>query len=103
MPDSDALRSRRKRRHQAGDHSLCGRCDTVRTAAPVPAPAGVPEGQVDAQAALERQARRLEAAREASPGDAALEKELRTTLLVLRGGEAADDDLARFDAEFSNA
>lgn len=60
-------------------------------------PHNIREGHIDAQASLEAQARRLEAACEAHPGDAALEKELRQTLLVLRGpGEAADSDLADF-------
>jgi hypothetical protein len=103
VADSDALRSRRKRLHAAGDHSLCRRCGALRGIPVARVPAGGPEGQVDAVAALERQARRLEAACEADPGSAALERELRATLLVLRGGEAADDDLARFDAEFSSA
>ena len=62
------------------------------------------EGHFDAQASLERQARRLEAACEADRGNAALEKELRATLLALRGpGEAADSDLEKFLAEFSEA
>jgi hypothetical protein len=59
---------------------------------------------VDAQAALQRQARRLEAACEESPGNAALEKTLTAALLVLRGpGQTADSDLAQFLAEFSGA
>ena len=62
------------------------------------------EGRFDAQASLEAQARRLEAACEADQGNAALEKELRATLLALRGpGEAADSELADFLAEFSGA
>jgi hypothetical protein len=83
----------------------------VRAVLPVPVlaetaegQAGTPEGQVDAEASLQRQARRLEAACERAPGNAALEKELRATLLVLRGpaGEA-DSDVAAFLAEFSEA
>ena len=69
---------------------------------PVASEAGM--GTLDAQAALERQARRLESACEQDPGNALLEKELRATLLALRGaGEAADSDLAGFLAEFSQA
>src|SRR5690242_11697845 len=104
MADSDALRSRRKRAHAAGDHRLCRRCSAVRGPVAVPAPARVPHGPVDAQATLEKQARRLEAACEANPGSALLEKELRATLLALRGpGGAGDDDRAKFWAEFRGA
>jgi hypothetical protein len=60
-------------------------------------------GPVDAQAALEAQARRLQASCEANPGSAALERELRATLLALRGSGEADDELAKFDAEFARA
>lgn len=56
------------------------------------APGDAGEGPVDALASLQRQARRLEAACEAAPGNAALEKELRATLLALRGPGQADDD-----------
>ena len=47
---------------------------------------------MDVRASLEAQARRLEEACEAGPGNAALEKELRATLLALRGPGQADDD-----------
>lgn len=115
MADSDSLRTRRHRRHKRGDHSLCVRCDAVRAVIPVasaPMPAQTalsrhpeaPEGPVDAQAALERQAHRLEAACEQDQGNATLERELRATLLALRGpGQAADSDLAAFLDEFSRA
>jgi hypothetical protein len=103
MADNDALRSRRKRLHAAGDHHLCRRCDALGPSSPAPVPGDAGTGPVDAQASLERQARRLELACEAEPGNAALEKELRATLLALRGGEAPDDDLAKFDAEFASA
>src|SRR5690242_17523231 len=85
MADSDALRSRRKRLHAAGDHSLCRRCDALRGLIAPLAAQNVPEGHVDAQASLEAQARRLEQACEADPGNAPLEKELKATLLALRG------------------
>lgn len=109
--DSDALRSRRKRLHRAADHSLCvaGRCrEAVRVVIPAPALPGMPEdretGRVDAQGALERQAARLEAACEQDPGNPALERELRATLLALRGpAGTADGDLEKFLAEFSGA
>ena len=71
-------------------------------AAPVPGDTG--DGPVDVDAALERQARRLEAACEAAGGSAVLERELRATLLALRGpGESVDRELAEFDAAFSAA
>ena len=45
-----------------------------------------------------------EAACEAAKGNAVLERELRATLLALRGpGKTADDELAEFDAAFSAA
>jgi hypothetical protein len=66
-------------------------------------PRETPDGPVDVQASLEAQARRLEAACEAAPGSALLEKELRATLLALRGPREGDDELAKFDAEFASA
>jgi hypothetical protein len=63
-----------------------------------------PEGHVDTQAALEGLTRRLEAAHEADPANANLARELRATILALRGPEqAADSDLAAFMAEFNAA
>jgi len=47
---------------------------------------------VDARASLEALARRLEAASEADPGDAAAARELRATLLVLPARGAAEVD-----------
>jgi hypothetical protein len=48
--------------------------------------------------------RRLEAACEAAKGNAVLERELRATLLALRGpGESVDRELAEFEAAFSAA
>jgi hypothetical protein len=104
VADSDALRSRRKRLHAANDHSLCRRCSALRAAVAVPAASGTGESPVDAQASLERQARRLEQACEADPGNAPLEKELRACLLVLRGpAETVDRELADFLADFRSA
>lgn len=53
---------------------------------------------MDTLEALERQARRLEAACTDSPGDAGLEKELRATLLALGAapGKAGDGELGAF-------
>lgn len=104
VPDSDALRSRRKRLHAANDHSLCRHRSPLRAAVTGPAAGETGEDPLDAQAALERQARRLEQACEADPGSAALEKELRATLLALRGpAETVDRELADFLADFRNA
>ncbi len=58
--DSGAVRQQRYKRHKAGDHSLCRRCD--------------------ARAA------------EADPGNAAVARELRATLLALPDGAADGDD-----------
>jgi hypothetical protein len=88
MADSDAVRSRRKRLHAAGDHSICGRCGGRRAVVAVPAAGGAP---VDPDAALEALARRLEAAHEADPGDAQVARVLKDTLLALRAGEAKPD------------
>jgi len=106
MADSGATRTRRWKLHKAGDHSECKGCDALSGAAAVPVapvPGDALASPVDAQAALEKQARRLEAACEANPGNALLEKELRATLLALRGPREADDELAKFDAEFASA
>jgi hypothetical protein len=88
MADSDALRSRRKRLHSAGDHSLCRRCDALSAASAAPAAGDLPGGP---DAALLRLAIRLEAAHEANPGDAAVARVLKETLLALRAGETGPD------------
>jgi hypothetical protein len=100
MADSNAVRSRRKRLHAAGDHSLCRRCEH-RSATVVPPAAGDPP--VDARVSLERLAARLEAAHEADPADAAVARVLKDTLLALRGPGEADSELAKFSAEFGAA
>jgi hypothetical protein len=101
MADSNAVRSHRKRLHAAGDHSLCRRCDG-RGAVAVPPVAG--DAQVDPGVSLERLAARLEAAHEADPGNAQVARELRATLLALRGpGETVDSELAGMLAEFRRA
>ena len=87
--DSGAVRQQRYKRHKAGDHSLCRRCDA--RAAPVPL-AAAGDMPVDARASLESLARRLEAAHEADPGNAAVARELRATLLALPDGAAEGDD-----------
>jgi hypothetical protein len=93
MADSDSVRSRRKRAHAAGDHSLCRRCEG---GGPLRADAVEPTGPLRADAvradlgpcmdpagALARLAGRLEAAHVANPGNALLARELRATLLAL--------------------
>jgi hypothetical protein len=101
MADSGAVRTRRWKLHRAGNHSECRDCDALRGARPGLAPTAVPEGAVDAQASLEAQARRLEAACEREQGNAALEKELRATLLALRApAGTAEDDADAFLREF---
>lgn len=93
MADDGATRTRRWKAHKQGDHHLCGpRCAARSVPAAVFVPGDAGDGPVDALASLQRQARRLEAACEADPGNAALERVLKETLLALRGPERADDD-----------
>jgi hypothetical protein len=105
MADDGATRTRRWKAHKRGDHHLCGpRCAVLGGPVTAPVLSDMPPGLVDVDAALERQVRRLEAACEAAGGNAVLERELRATLLALRGpGKTADDELAEFDAAFSAA
>jgi hypothetical protein len=93
VTDSDAVRSRRKRLHAAGDHSLCrhvlrgGAAAAAGLLVALPGPSG---GPVDPHASLEALALRLEAAHEADPGNAMVARELRATLVTL---SAPEDDL----------
>jgi hypothetical protein len=96
VADSDAVRSRRKRRHAAGDHSECRRCSgRVLSVVPiVPAAA-----EVDVRAEMNALARRLEAAHMADPLNVSVARELRLTLQALAGVEPpADDPLAELRA-----
>jgi hypothetical protein len=52
---------------------------------------------------LEDLALRLEAAHERDPADAAVARELRATLLVLRGAGGGDGEVSGFLGEFSGA
>jgi hypothetical protein len=82
----------RARRHRQGDHSMCKRnCQVSKAPVRLAAVGEVPlDYPVDVQVSLRALARRLEAAHEADPGNSALAKELRQTLLVLgRPGDAA--------------
>lgn len=101
MADSEAVRSRRKRMHAAGDHSLCRRCPAVRnggessrtvTIAPPPAESGT---ELDPAAEMRRLAVRLSAAYDQDPSNALLARELRMTLaeLMPKGKGPADADL----------
>jgi hypothetical protein len=58
---------------------------------------------LDLRAALEGLARRLEAAHEAAPDDAALARVLKDTLLALGAGGRAEDDADAFMREFRSA
>jgi hypothetical protein len=101
--DSDALRSRRKRAHASGDHSLCRRnCGVTVTPARIaelsPARGDNP---VNPRASLRSLALRLEAAHEADPANAMVARELRVTLLALAGdAPAGEDDVDRIRREW---
>ena len=106
MTDSDALRSRRKRAHASGDHSICkpgcGRNPAVpRALVVIPeVPAGS-AGNLDVRRSRVRLAARLEAAHEADPANSAVAKELRVTLQVLAGEvPAGEDDVDRIRREW---
>jgi hypothetical protein len=96
VADSDATRSRRYRLHRSGDHSQC-RHERVRAVPDLPA------GELDTQAELLALARRLAGAHEADPGNAAVARELRATLLALPDAPAADplDELRDMAARVS--
>jgi hypothetical protein len=67
-------------------------------------PTAARDTPVDPRVSLERLAGRLEAAHEADPADAAVARELRVTLLALRGsGETVDSELADMFAKFRGA
>ncbi len=98
MADSEAVRSRRKRAHAAGDHSLCRRgCAALKLAAPPADSSPV----ADPMAEMRLLAGRVVAAHEKDPGNANLAREARMTLQALMGpGEAVDGDLAKMFAAF---
>jgi hypothetical protein len=99
VADSDALRTRRRRAHAAGDHSLCKRCPVVRIEA---------EGEeipASDRAKLRWLAEGLARAYQADPGNALLARELRMTLQALLGGGDANDrdrDIEDLFAELSS-
>jgi hypothetical protein len=90
MADSGAVRQARYKRHQAGDHSICRHDRPLRLAPVVPV-----EVDPDFDPALEMRklAGRLAVAYQADPGNAALARELRNTLLAIKasGDDDADD------------
>lgn len=102
MADSEAVRSRRKRMHAAGDHSLCRRCAAVRSetaglrgvvSLPKPPPPRGPE--LDPSAEMRALAARMAEAHRADPSNAILGAELRKTLVELMPKNAGkpDEDL----------
>jgi hypothetical protein len=98
MPDSNALRSRRKRAHAAGDHHLCKHW-------PQPAPVSLapppePGDGFDPGLELRKLAGRLAAAYAADTGNAALARELRQTLLAI-SAPGEDNELAELMRTFA--
>jgi hypothetical protein len=80
MADTDSVRSRRWRQHRQGDHSLCRH---GKTAAPVASVPGAVAGDLDPVGEMRTLAGQLAAACAADPGNAAIARELRLTLLAL--------------------
>src|SRR5450755_833364 len=99
MADSEAVRSRRKRLHKGGDHSLCRRCAAVRgEAEPLREVTSLPQHPaepLDPPAELRALASRLAHAHEADPANSLIARELRMTLQALlpKGDQNADADL----------
>ena len=87
MADSDALRTRRRRMHAAGDHALCRRCSAVKEPGeafgPGPLSPQAAQAAADAEEELQRLAARLTAVHEADPANSLVARELRMTLQVL--------------------
>lgn len=91
VADSDALRSRRKRAHKRGDHSLCRH----QPGCPVLPLAVLPDpdaGELDPRDELVNLAAMLIVAYRADPGNANLAKELRATLLSIPPPVEPDED-----------
>jgi hypothetical protein len=82
VADSGALRTERYKRHKMGDHSLCRRACARGSVKITEVAAGSGE-DLEPSAALRQLAAQLAAAYAADPGNAALARELRTTLLTL--------------------
>jgi hypothetical protein len=98
------VRQARRRRHKAGDHSTCRRgCQDARGSLKIAeVPAGSGES-LDPGAALRNLACQLQAACAADPGNSALAREYRSTLLALLPAKdaAMDAEWGRLMAELS--
>ena len=91
MTDSGAVRQARYKRHKAGDHSLC-RHDRPVVRITLPETAQDP-AQFDPDAEMRRLAGRLAGAHRQDPGNAAIARELRITLLVLPPPPEGPDEI----------
>jgi hypothetical protein len=94
MADSEAVRSRRKRLHAQGDHSMCSprrECAKPKLAAVVQMPAVGDD--FDPVVQMRELAGRLVAAHTQDPANAALARELRVTLLALPSAPEGPDAL----------
>ena len=92
MADSDAVRSRRKRLHALGDHSTCKHFPEPRRPVTVPAVDGDEGAELDPVAEMRLLAARVVDAHRQDPGNAALAREARNTLLALNGMGPADGE-----------
>ena len=90
MADSNAVRSRRKRLHAQGDHSTCRHFPLAPR--PVMVAAAVDGDEFDPVAELRLLAARVVDAYRQDPGNAALAREARVTLLALMDKEPNEDD-----------
>lgn len=100
MADSEAIRSRRKRAHAAGDHRLCRRCAAVRgESEPLHGIVQMPQPPdaraLDPVAEMRELAARLAEAHRADPANSLVARELRMTLseLMPKGKPEQDADL----------
>ena len=85
VADSGALRTERYKRHKMGDHSICRR-DCVKPKLVLTVPEAGTSGtdrEFDPVGEMRQLAARLAAAYAQDPGNAALARELRATLLAL--------------------
>jgi hypothetical protein len=98
--DSNAVRSRRKRQHAQGDHSMC-RHPRDLPVRQVPAVLDLDPDDLDPVAEMRALAGRLVQACSEDRGNAALARELRNTLVALAGmvPDDEDDELARLLSE----
>jgi hypothetical protein len=100
MADSNAVRSRRKRQHAQGDHSIC-RHPRDLPARPVAAMSDLDPDDLDPVAEMRALAGRLVQACSEDRGNPSLARELRNTLLALAGmvPDDEDDELAALLSE----